>query len=1176
MASPRRKSVKWGTTPRKESLLSKLLRHKKRYEKGEVINSPLLTLKRSNKGMGRVRVITGLRRLYQLLLPHKKSKNAKGNRNFQAEKSPETNDYKIVVPKRKQFGKSPDMRSNPIVTNALNTSGERGRGGLPNKEIVKRSILLESMFAGVEDTGCKPNAKCKGQEEENNGRDGDKVACGYCKAKFASQKGRSQHMRAKHTMEYEKEKVGEAEVGEAETMWSKEQMDQLSALMAEVGGSEGFYELAAHKLDCFTKEQVQNKCRALKKVGKRAIAVTDVHLVSTERVIESPRKASVVKLTPAKVQRKLLENMRKGDEDLETHKVQYSILTLEEMETNVRRAIAEMKANTDRIKSPSPSLKNHNSRKGVKNARFKDMQEMYKNDKQKLAKFILDDLHMASCPVPKENIKKAYSNLWEKEVCYKGLAGFSSGESTGNEVFSSPISPEEVLNARRRLKNNTVAGCDDIRMEDVVMWDPKGEKLAQLFTAIWAIGKIPKMFKENRTTLIPKTNDMSKCNDISQWRPITIGSVLLRILSSILTQRMMVACPINNRQKGFTDKPECSENLMILDGIIKRSKRERKPLAVTFIDFANAFDSVAHEHLLDALQQRGADEHVINFVRDTYEGCSTTILKGTEAACNIMMKVGVKQGDPMSPILFNLAIDPLLATLEEGGEGLAVGDKKITTLAFADDLLMLSDTWGGMSHNLRILEEFCNLTGLKVQPKKCHGFMIETSGRELCINRCKSWHIDGTEIHMIKPGESERYLGVQIDPWKGISLPDLKYLCQEMLRRISASQLRPHQKVSILREYAIPRVVYMADHAMSPKQTLNEVDKMVRKAIKKWLHLPSHTTNGIIYAKHKDGGLQIKKLSRTIPAIQAHRIFKMLKSDDECTRNVAKWTLDPKRFSKLWIDAGGKVEDTPVLLQELMEEKPKWMKPCDWREEELNKWKKLPAQGDGMECFADNSASNSWLKDPHEVGFKDDHFIMGLKMRANVSPVGEVKMRGRQEIKPRCAICGEGTETFMHILCNCGRLKYTRIRRHNVICDLLAEVGEECGWEVTKEWRLRAENGRLGVPDLVFVKGNEALIVDVTIRYERNMRTLLDAAREKKMKYIPFIETVRAEIGRPVKAEVWGFPMGVRGVWYKKNGQLLRRLGAGRNRVNLLAKLFSRRTILLSYKIIKTYQELTK
>ncbi|NWW00750.1 PO21 protein, partial [Machaerirhynchus nigripectus] len=84
----------------------------------------------------------------------------------------------------------------------------------------------------------------------------------------------------------------------------------------------------------------------------------------------------------------------------------------------------------------------------------------------------------------------------------------------------------------------------------------------------------------------------------------------------------------------------------------------------------------------------------------------------------IMIQVSVKQGNPMSPLLFSLAVDPLLCKLEECGKGYQQEGNTVTVMAFADDLVLSSDSWEGMESNIKILETFCELTGLKRQGEK--------------------------------------------------------------------------------------------------------------------------------------------------------------------------------------------------------------------------------------------------------------------------------------------------------------------------------------------------------------------------------------------------------------------------------------------------------------------------
>lgn len=237
---------------------------------------------------------------------------------------------------------------------------------------------------------------------------------------------------------------------------------------------------------------------------------------------------------------------------------------------------------------------------------------------------------------------------------------------------------------------------------------------------------------------------------------------------------------------------------MILEGIMRHAKEANAQVAVVFVDFAKAFDT--QEHILCALEQRRLDKHVIELIKNSYVDCVTRVGSAGTSTQPINIKVGVKQGDPMSPLLFNLAMDPLIQALEETGEGYQWDGRCVATLAFADDLVLLSGSDKGMT----VLESFCEVTGLRVQPKKCNGFMIKKG----TVLTDRSWKVNGEILHQVQPGESVKYLGVEIEPCRGIVIQDLIPKLHDWVMRITKAPLKPSQKVKVLNSFALPRLIY--------------------------------------------------------------------------------------------------------------------------------------------------------------------------------------------------------------------------------------------------------------------------------------------------------------------------------------------------------------------------------
>ncbi|NXL09978.1 PO21 protein, partial [Mesembrinibis cayennensis] len=119
------------------------------------------------------------------------------------------------------------------------------------------------------------------------------------------------------------------------------------------------------------------------------------------------------------------------------------------------------------------------------------------------------------------------------------------------------------------------------------------------------------------------------------------------------------------------------------------------------------FDTVSHSPIILALKEKGVDNHIIALITNLYYNINTRIDLKNERLDPIGIRTGVKQGNPMSPVLFNLSVDPLLCKLKEVGSGF---QHCSTTMAFTDNLILLSGSWDGMQKNTEILEVFCDLT----------------------------------------------------------------------------------------------------------------------------------------------------------------------------------------------------------------------------------------------------------------------------------------------------------------------------------------------------------------------------------------------------------------------------------------------------------------------------------
>ncbi|GIY54755.1 retrovirus-related Pol polyprotein from type-1 retrotransposable element R2 [Caerostris darwini] len=92
------------------------------------------------------------------------------------------------------------------------------------------------------------------------------------------------------------------------------------------------------------------------------------------------------------------------------------------------------------------------------------------------------------------------------------------------------------------------------------------------------------------------------------------------------------------------------------------------------------------------------------------------------------------------------------------------------------------------------------------------------------------------------------------------------------------SGLKPHQRVSLLSDYAVPRLIHTLKFAPARGVFLDELDRMVRKGVKDWCKLSPSATDGVLYAARKNCGLAIPKISAIIDTAKASSINRLRKS----------------------------------------------------------------------------------------------------------------------------------------------------------------------------------------------------------------------------------------------------------------------------------------------------------
>ena len=321
------------------------------------------------------------------------------------------------------------------------------------------------------------------------------------------------------------------------------------------------------------------------------------------------------------------------------------------------------------------------------------------------------------------------------------------------DIHIGPISSEELDVVIRKLKNNKSPGEDRISAEMLKALGQLGmHALLQLLNSVWQEEQVPSDWKRGIIVKIPKKGDLSNC---ANWRGITLLTVIGKILSQIIYNRMKDAMfgVLCEEQAGFREGRGCADQIFVLRNIVEQCEEWRKSLVLNFVDFRKAFDCIHRPTMWKVLRHYGIPRKIVSLIEALFRGSESCVRVGQEHTDWFGIRTGVRQGDVLSPLLFNIVLDYTMKKLDCVDGGLQWIDKTtLKRLAYADDICLMGDD----VHSVVALTETLNAEGKKM------GLNINTQKSKimkLMTDDESSVTVDG---HNLERVERFAYLGSTI------------------------------------------------------------------------------------------------------------------------------------------------------------------------------------------------------------------------------------------------------------------------------------------------------------------------------------------------------------------------------------------------------------------------------
>ncbi|KAK3556221.1 hypothetical protein QTP70_006736 [Hemibagrus guttatus] len=274
------------------------------------------------------------------------------------------------------------------------------------------------------------------------------------------------------------------------------------------------------------------------------------------------------------------------------------------------------------------------------------------------------------------------------------------------------------------LLGGKAPGVDEIRPEYLKSLDVVGLSwLTRLCNIAWRSGTVPLDWATGVVIPLFKKGDRRVC---SNNRGITLLSLPGKVYSRVLERRVrpLVEPRIQEEQCGFLPSRGTLDQLYTLHRVLEGSWEFAQPVHKCFVDLEKAFDRVPQGILWEVLWEYGVHGPLLRAVRPLYNRSRSLVRIASCKSDLFPVHVGLRQGCPLSPVLFIVFMDRI-SRCSQGLEGVRFGDHRISSLIFADDVVLLTPSSLDLQHALGRFAAECEAAGMRVSTSKLEAMVLD-------------------------------------------------------------------------------------------------------------------------------------------------------------------------------------------------------------------------------------------------------------------------------------------------------------------------------------------------------------------------------------------------------------------------------------------------------------------
>ncbi|KAL9653673.1 hypothetical protein ABK040_009149 [Willaertia magna] len=315
---------------------------------------------------------------------------------------------------------------------------------------------------------------------------------------------------------------------------------------------------------------------------------------------------------------------------------------------------------------------------------------------------------------------------------------------------------------------------------------------------------------------------------------------------------------MNWRIRGFMNNRSTTDIILLIKSLIINNKANNKKTFIGFMDIKGAYDNVDYRIVALALKEFGFCKNqgkgILNILKN-HQFCLE--IQG-ELTKSVRRNIGLPQGDPMAPILFNLvawAIIKRFIVSNNLREGYADIINEIAILSYADDFTLLADNYNKLKDYFISIKSFFNSFGLELDPKKSD-FVTNSLSRKKTMEIEANW--------VINRQNNVEILGYYVfeNRAKRIKQENIVNRIRLLASFLPLKYIQPYRLNLIINSKLLSKISYLCRGERFKPNLLNRIDVIIRSCIKTKAGLDKQLSTDTFYKDLNDGGFGLTKAEK--------------------------------------------------------------------------------------------------------------------------------------------------------------------------------------------------------------------------------------------------------------------------------------------------------------------------